>query len=64
MERVKQCIKMGMSVDERDTDTWTPLHYACWSVSMHRLAILFLYVLARAYRPAKRGEGMQLRICL
>lgn len=29
-EGVRQCIKMGMSADERDTDTWTPLHYASW----------------------------------
>lgn len=32
VEGVRQCIQMGMSADERDTDTWTPLHYACWSV--------------------------------
>ena len=29
-EGVRRCIRTGLSADERDTDSWTPLHYACW----------------------------------
>ena len=24
------CLTGGMSADERDSDSWAPLHYACW----------------------------------
>ncbi len=29
-EGVMRCIRLGISPDERDSDTWSPLHYACW----------------------------------
>ena len=29
-EGVMRSVRLGMSPDERDSDTWTPLHYACW----------------------------------
>lgn len=29
-EGVRRCVKIGVSPDERDTDSWTALHYACW----------------------------------
>ena len=29
-EGVRRCVKLGVSPDERDTDSWAALHYACW----------------------------------
>ena len=30
VDGVRRCVHLGMSVDERDSDSWAPLHYACW----------------------------------
>ena len=30
VERVRRCVKVGVAPNEKDTDSWTPLHYACW----------------------------------
>ncbi len=32
VEEVMECLKRGVAADERDIDTWAPLHYACWLV--------------------------------
>ena len=29
-EGIRRCLHLGMDPDEMDTDTWAPLHYACW----------------------------------
>ena len=29
-EGIRRCLQLGMDPDERDTDSWAPLHYACW----------------------------------
>lgn len=39
MKGVRQCIQLGMTPDERDTDSWSPLHYACWSVCVRLLLL-------------------------
>ncbi|CAI8012074.1 Krev interaction trapped protein 1 [Geodia barretti] len=30
VEGVRRCVKIGVPTNEKDTDSWTPLHYACW----------------------------------
>ena len=30
VDGVRRCVHLGMSADERDSDSWAPLHYACW----------------------------------
>ena len=30
VEGVRRCVQIGVSPDERDSDSWAPLHYACW----------------------------------
>ena len=30
LEGMRHCFRMGAEVDAKDTDSWTPLHYACW----------------------------------
>ena len=32
-EGVRRCLQLGMDPDEKDTDSWAPLHYACWYVT-------------------------------
>lgn len=31
-EGIRRCLLLGMDPDEKDTDSWTPLHYACWYI--------------------------------
>lgn len=33
-EGVRRCLLLGMSADEKDTDGWASMHYACWSVNV------------------------------
>lgn len=38
---VRKCIQMGMSADQTDSDSWSPLHYACWYI----IPIIFQFAL-------------------
>ena len=42
-------------------DSWDMNQQVC---TLKKCSVTHLLVCRRAYRPAKRGEGMQLRICL
>ena len=32
VEGVRTCANSGVSVNDKDDESWTPLHYACWYV--------------------------------
>ena len=32
VEGVRTCANSGLSVNDKDDESWTPLHYACWCV--------------------------------
>eukprot|EP00731_Ephydatia_muelleri_P031926 Em0023g433a len=40
LEGMRQCFRMGASVNESDTDSWTPLHYACWYGELDTVKVL------------------------
>jgi len=30
IEGVRSCANSGLSVNDKDDESWAPLHYACW----------------------------------
>lgn len=34
VEGVRTCVNSGLSVNDKDDESWAPLHYACWYVSI------------------------------
>ena len=35
VEGVMTCANSGLSVNDKDDESWAPLHYACWYVILH-----------------------------
>ena len=33
-EGISRCLQLGIDPDELDTDSWAPLHYACWYIHL------------------------------
>lgn len=40
LEGMRRCFKLGAAVNEKDTDSWSPLHYACWYGELEAVKIL------------------------
>jgi Krev interaction trapped protein 1 len=40
VEGVRRCVQIGVSPDERDSDSWAPLHYACWYGELEVVKVL------------------------
>ena len=45
VEGVMTCANSGLSVNDKDDESWAPLHYACWYDATHtRLCCTIIYV--------------------
>lgn len=45
-EGIRRCLQLGIDPDELDTDSWAPLHYACWYSVLHLTTQSMIIIMA------------------